>query len=143
MKKILSLLVLSLMCLGAWAQNIKVMGNVQDASNADPLIGVSILEVGTTNGVVTDIDGNFTLTVKQGAKLQLSYVGYKTKEVSVKKAGDMGVIKLDGEAVALQDVTIMGQIAQQQKTPVAVSQVSALEIEERLGASELDRKSVV
>ncbi len=124
------------MCLGAWAQNIKVMGNVQDASNADPLIGVSILEVGTTNGVVTDIDGNFTLIVKQGAKLQLSYVGYKTKEVSVKKAGDMGVIKLDGEAVALQDVTIMGQIAQQQKTPVAVSQVSALEIEERLGASE-------
>lgn len=136
MKKILSFFILLFACAFMWAQDLKITGNVQDAQNADPLIGVSILEVGTTNGVVTDIDGNFTLQVKQGAKLQLSYVGYKTKELSVKKAGNLGVITLDGEAIALQDVTIMGQIAQQQKTPVAVSQVSALEIEERLGSAE-------
>lgn len=136
MKKILSFVFLLFACVCMYAQGIKLTGTVQDADNADPLIGVSILEVGTTNGVVTDIDGNFTLTVQQGAKLQFSYVGYKTLEMSAKKAGNMGVIKLESEAVTLQDVTITGQMARASKTPVAVSQVTALEIEERLGGQE-------
>ena len=56
------------------AQN-KVSGTVQDATG-EPLIGVSILEVGTNNGTVTDIDGKFSLTVNRGAKISFSYVGY-------------------------------------------------------------------
>ena len=136
MKKLLSLFMLMCACASMMAASVKITGNVQDAQNADPLIGVSVLEVGTTNGVVTDVDGNFTLNVELGATLQLSYVGYKLREITVRKGGNLGVITLEGEAIALQDVTIMGQIAQQQKTPVAVSQVSALEIEERLGAAE-------
>lgn len=136
MKKLLSLFALMCACTCMMAASVKITGNVQDAQNADPLIGVSVLEVGTTNGVVTDVDGNFTLNVELGATLQLSYVGYKLREITVRKGGNLGVITLEGEAIALQDVTIMGQIAQQQKTPVAVSQVSALEIEERLGAAE-------
>ena len=136
MKKILSFFFLLFVCVCLHAQGIKLTGTVQDADNADPLIGVSILEVGTTNGVVTDIDGNFTLTVQQGARLQLSYVGYKTLEIPAKKAGNMGVLKLESEAVTLQDVTITGQMARASKTPVAVSQVTSLEIEERLGGQE-------
>ena len=62
------------------AQN-KVSGTVLDATG-EPLIGVSVLEAGTSNGVVTDFDGNFTLTVKQGANLVISYIGYITQTVA-------------------------------------------------------------
>ena len=113
----------------------KVTGTVQDAKSGELLIGVSVLEVGTTNGIITDLDGNFTITVTDGAKLQLSYVGYQTKEVSSKK-GDLGLILLEAEAIALEDVTITGQLARTQQTPVAVSQVTALEIEERIAGQE-------
>ncbi len=62
------------------AQN-KVSGTVLDATG-EPLIGVSVLEAGTNNGVVTDFNGDFTLTVKQGAKLTFSYVGYTSKTLA-------------------------------------------------------------
>ena len=117
------------------AQSVTVTGTVLDAANGEPLIGVSILEAGTTNGVVTDLDGNFKFTVQTGAKLQLSYVGYAGVEIKAKSA-NLGTIKMEPEAVGLEDVTITGQMARQQKTPVAVSQVSALDIEERLGGGE-------
>lgn len=136
MKKLLSLL----LCLGTsvvlMAQTQKVTGSVQDARTGEPLIGVSVIEVGTNNGVITDIDGNFKLEAQSGAKLKFSYVGYASLEVSAKKNANLGVLKMEPEAVSLQDVTITGQIAQQQKTPVAVSQVTALDIEERLGGGE-------
>ena len=64
------------------AQN-KVSGTVLDATG-EPLIGVSVLEAGTNNGVVTNFDGNFTLTVKQGAKLTFSYVGYLSQTIPAK-----------------------------------------------------------
>ena len=129
----LFLVSLFLPCL-ALAQSMRVTGTVIDEQTSEPLIGVSILEEGTTNGMITDIDGNFAVEVKPGAKLQLSYVGYATTTMDAKP--NMGVIKLAPEVVALQDVTIVGQIARQQKTPVAISQIAALEIEERLGGQE-------
>ena len=111
-------------------------GTIIDADSSEPLIGVSILEVGTTNGIVTDLDGNFSLTVQEDARLQLSYVGYETREIKVGKRTHLGTIELKPEAVGLQDITVTGQIAIQRKTPIAVSQVTALEIEERLGGGE-------
>ncbi len=117
------------------AQQLKVNGHVQDATTGEELIGVSVLEAGTTNGTVTDIDGNFQLSVSQGATLQLSYVGYTTKEIKASKS-NLGTITLDGDAVILEDVTVTGQMAVQSKTPVAVSQVNYLDIEERLGGGE-------
>lgn len=136
MKKLLSLL----LCLGTsvvlMAQTQKVTGSVQDAQTGEPLIGVSVIEVGTNNGVITDIDGNFKLEAQSGAKLKFSYVGYASIEVSAKKNANLGVLKMEPEAVSLQDVTITGQMARQQKTPVAVSQINALDIEERLGGGE-------
>ena len=134
MKKVLLFLFCAMASVALSAQTIS--GTVIDAENSEPLIGVSILEVGTTNGVITDFDGNFSLTVQEGAKLQLSYVGYETQEINVSKKTNLGVIELKPEAVGLEDVTIVGQIARQQVTPVAVSQVTALEIEERLGGQE-------
>ena len=60
-----------------------VTGQVKDLTG-EPLIGVSILEQGTSNGTVTDIDGNFRLNVAQGKTLNISYIGYKTQAVRVR-----------------------------------------------------------
>ncbi len=135
MKKLFTLFACVMMAASLMAQDRKVSGTVIDSDNGDPLIGVSVVEKGTSNGTVTDFDGNFTLTIPANATLQFSYVGYASKELTPSKT-ILGTVKLDPEAIGLSDVTVTGQIAVQRKTPVAVSQVTALEIEERLGAQE-------
>ena len=117
-----------------FAQSFRVVGTVVDEQTFEPLIGVSVLEEGTTNGIITDIDGNFVIEVSKDANLQLSYVGYATQ--TVKATANMGVIKLVAEVIALQDITITGQLARTQQTPVAVSHITALEIEERIAGQE-------
>ena len=87
----------------AFAQS-KVSGTVKDA-NGDPLIGVSVLEVGTQNGVVTDMNGNYTLNVKPGAKLKISYIGFTPQTV---KAGSNSQIMLQEDNTALNEVVVVG-----------------------------------
>lgn len=60
-------------------QQIKVSGVVKDAMG-EPVIGASIQEKGTSNGIITDINGNFSLSVNQGATLVISYIGFKLKK---------------------------------------------------------------
>ena len=74
------------------AQTIK--GHVEEASGVE-IIGASIMEKGTTNGTVTDIDGNFQLNCKPGAKLVISYVGFTTQEVAA--VDGMKVVRLAGQ----------------------------------------------
>ena len=57
---------------------VQVSGTVTEGSTGEPVIGASIIEEGTTNGTITDFDGNFTLTVPNGAMLTFSYVGFKS-----------------------------------------------------------------
>ena len=64
------------------AQTKTITGVVVDATG-EPVIGASVLEVGTTNGTITDVDGNFTIQVPVGAKLDVSYIGYKTQQIVV------------------------------------------------------------
>ena len=135
MRKIITLMTCLTMAFSLFAEAQKVTGTVQDAKTGELLIGVSVVEAGTSNGIVTDLDGNFTLTVSENAKLQLSYVGYQTLEINAPK-GDQGVVKMEPETLTLEDVTITGQLARTQTTPVAVSQVTALEIEERIAGQE-------
>ncbi len=135
MKQFITLLFCSLVCVSIQAQTQKVSGTVRDAKTGEELIGVSVLEVGTTNGIVTDLDGNFTIQVQKGSELQLSYVGYQTQTLPV-DGSDLGTIRMSPEAITLEDVTITSQLARTQQTPVAVSQVTALEIEERLAGQE-------
>ena len=85
------------------AQN-KVSGTVLDATG-EPLIGVSVLEAGTNNGVVTDYDGNFALTVKQGAKLTFSYVGYTPKTLT---AVNGMKVTLEEDNKVLNEVVVVG-----------------------------------
>ncbi len=85
------------------AQN-KVSGTVLDATG-EPLIGVSVLETGTNNGVVTDFNGGFTLTVKQGAKLTFSYVGYTSKTLA---AANGMKVTLEEDNKVLNEVVVVG-----------------------------------
>ena len=62
---------------------LKVSGVVLD-SNGEPVVSATVREVGTSNGVITDLEGRFVLTVKQGAKLQISSIGYTNKTVTAK-----------------------------------------------------------
>ncbi|MDH6343501.1 TonB-linked SusC/RagA family outer membrane protein [Parabacteroides sp. PFB2-12] len=86
-----------------WAQ-LTVKGLVQDA-NQEPIIGANVLEVGTMNGVTTDIDGLFTLTVSNGANLQFSYVGMQTH---VEKAAANMTITMQEDSELLDEVVVVG-----------------------------------
>lgn len=87
--------------------NVTTTGQVVDAKG-EPLIGVSILEVGTTNGTITDIDGNFTLSVNEGATLEISYIGYKTQTLPVRAKLGQIVMKEDTEVLDEVVVTALG-----------------------------------
>lgn len=89
------------------AQNsISVKGQVVDAESEEPLIGVSIQERGGKNDVVSDLDGNFSLSVKPGSTVVFSYIGYQAVEL---KASDVkGVIKMKDDSKSLQEVVVVG-----------------------------------
>ncbi|MCC8187435.1 MAG: carboxypeptidase-like regulatory domain-containing protein [Bacteroides sp.] len=121
----------------AFAQ-ITVRGQVVDADSGEPLIGAAITVEGTTQGSITDIDGNFTQSIAPNATLVIRYLGYKdyTKKITGSGTVNLGKIELSLDAVALADVTITSSIAVARKTPVAMSTVDPIYIEERLGTQE-------
>lgn len=84
-------------------ESVTVAGAITDI-NGEPLIGVSILEKGTTNGTVTDIDGNFTLQVSAGAMLEISYIGYKTLSISAQPS--LGKIVMHEDTEVLEEVVV-------------------------------------
>ena len=88
----------------AFAQ-LTVQGTVIDQANGEPIIGASILEVGTTNGTITDFDGNFTLNVQPGAKLSISYMGYKTQELA---ATSSMKVSMGEDTEVLDEVVVVG-----------------------------------
>ena len=93
-----------LLCSAVMMAQNKVSGTVLDATG-EPLIGVSVLEAGTNNGVVTNFDGNFTLTVKQGAKLTFSYVGYLSQTIPAKNGMK---VTLEEDNKVLNEVVVVG-----------------------------------
>ena len=100
------LLFVGLLPLTLSAQSIQVSGIVTDTSG-ESVIGASVLEVGTTNGVITDLDGKFMLTVKKGATLQISFVGYVTQNVKVSGNQPLKVV-LKEDSQALDEVVVIG-----------------------------------
>ena len=72
-----------------YAQKLNVTGNVKDATG-ETIIGASVLVKGTTNGTITDFDGNFSLSdVDQGSVIEVSYIGYTTQSITVKDASPL------------------------------------------------------
>ena len=85
-------------------QSGKVTGVVEDALG--PVIGASVVIKGTTNGIMTDLDGKFTLdNVKKGQVLQISFVGYKTKEIAYTGQTTMKIL-LEEDSQALDEVVV-------------------------------------
>ena len=87
-------------------QTKKVSGVIIDATGL-PVIGANVLEKGTTNGVITDLDGNFTLNVKPGSTLVVTYIGYQTQEIEVGNQTTFNItLKEDSEM--LDEVVVVG-----------------------------------
>ena len=104
LKALLTLLVGLFLSIGAFAQQIAVKGHVKDTTG-EPVIGANVLVKGTTNGTITDFDGNFMLNVPKDAILSVSFVGYKTAEV---KAAPTVMITLEDDSQVLDAVVVIG-----------------------------------
>lgn len=112
-------------------------GVVVEAGTNMPLPGANVIEKGTTNGVVTDFDGNFTLeTESSSGELVVTFVGYTSKTTPFTQGGSLGTISLESSQVGLEEVQIVASVAVDRKTPVAVSTVKAADIELKLGTQE-------
>lgn len=108
-------------------QNSIVNGKITDA-NGEPIIGASIVIKGTTNGTITDFDGNFMLEVPTKATLVVSYVGYKTLEVPVNGKKTLN-INLKEDTEMLDEVVVVGYGTQKKATLTgSVSQVGGEEL---------------
>lgn len=83
-----------------------ISGRVVDR-NGEPVIGVNVVEKGTTNGTITDMDGKFTFNVSPNATLMLSYIGYKAQEIAVNNRTQYNVV-LDEDTETLDEVVVVG-----------------------------------
>lgn len=109
---------------------IEIKGTVVDA-NGDALIGASVVEKGTANGVITDIDGKFSLTISDNGMLEVSYIGYETKVISVGNQRTF-TIALTEDVGALDEVVVVGYAVQKKvNLSGAVSTVSTKQLENR------------
>jgi len=90
-------------------QNKQISGVITDAMTGDPIIGANIVEKGTTNGAMTDIDGAFSLTAKPGSTLVISYIGYVSQEIAVTATTSAVLnIRLSEDTQALDEVIVVG-----------------------------------
>lgn len=106
-KLLLLMAFLLIVPVGVFAQNITVKGTVLD-STGETIIGATVVEKGnTSNGVTTDLDGNFTIKVGKGKKLVISYVGMETQEVDAVAGKDLKVVLKD-DSQALEEVVVIG-----------------------------------
>jgi len=127
--KILKLSLCMLFCvLPLMAQQTRrVTGTVTDAAG-ETIIGANILEKGTTNGTVTDIDGNFSISVSGNAIVQVSFIGYITQEISVGNQSSLKVTLVE-DNLALDEVIVVGYGVQKKETlSGAVSAIKADDI---------------
>ncbi len=121
--KLLALLLMLMVSIAIHAQNITASGVVKDAMG-EPVIGATVIQAGTTGvGTITDIDGNFQLSVPKGAQLQISYVGFSTKTIAA--ATNMN-ITLSEDENTLNDVVVIGYGVQKKSVvTAAIAKVSS------------------
>lgn len=133
MRRTINLRLLSLMLLlclfPTWiiAQDLSIKGRVKDAMG-EPIIGANVLVTGTTNGVITDMDGSFTLTVPRNGELIISYIGYQTQTININGKSTFE-IELKEDAEILNEVVVVGYGTQKKATLTgSVASVSGSEI---------------
>ena len=101
-----ALLWLLMLPLALMAQNVETSGKVTDAKTGEEIIGATVKVKGATGGVITDYNGDFKITCSQGATLEVSYVGYKTKRLQA-RAGQVSVT-LEEDVNMLEQVVVVG-----------------------------------
>lgn len=129
-KRLLSLFILlCLIPIWAFAQTVTVKGIVKDGMG-EPVIGASVIETGTTNGMITDLDGNFTIKVPANANLTISFVGYQTQTVDVAGRNSLQVVLKD-DTKALEEVVVVGYgTARKSDVTGSISNVNAKTLKE-------------
>jgi len=115
-------------------KNKAISGKVVDSSG-QPVIGANIVQKGTTNGTISDVDGKFTLNVPQNAELEITYIGYVKQTVTAK--GNAITITLKEDSQALQEVVVTGFGLSQKKATLtgAISQVGTEDISRSVAAT--------
>lgn len=131
MRRLYLLLITSCFLSVGFAQTITVDGVVLDSSSGTPLLGASVVQKGTLNGVTTDFDGNFSIeNLVQGDRLIVSYVGFITKELTVTADATVSV-SLEEDIATLDEIVVIGYGTQRKKEITgAVAVVTAETIEE-------------
>ena len=128
-KYLLSVLILIGSLSTLMAQTIEVKGRVVDNQSV-PMFGVSVVEKGTTNGAVTNLDGYYQLTVQQGATLVFSFIGFNSQEHVVNS--ETLNVTLEEEIVSLEELIVVGYGVQRKSSLTgAVSSVKSEDIEAR------------
>ena len=128
--RLLFLLAFCMMCFTTFAQRV-VKGQVVSDKEDEPLIGVAIVEKGTSNGTITDIDGNFSLKVKDQAVLVISYVGYTTQQVQPQGNAPLNIRLVEDNKI-LDDVVVVGYGVQKKSDLTgAVASVKAEDLKNR------------
>ena len=87
------------------AMSAQITGTVLEDATDFPVIGASVVEVGTTNGVITDFDGNFELNVAEGTQIQISYMGFAAQTLAAKNGM---IVRLAEDTHVLQEVVAIG-----------------------------------
>ncbi|WP_321426598.1 TonB-dependent receptor [uncultured Bacteroides sp.] len=129
MKKLLSFLFLFCFTLTVFSQNIQIKGVVLAGEDNSPLIGVNVAVKGTTNGVITDLNGQFTLSIPLKSTLVVSYVGYKQQQVVVTDAKPLSIILIE-DSKTLDEVVVVGYGVQKKSVvTAAISKVTAQDLE--------------
>jgi len=136
--RIYSLSVLALLISVFGFAQSKITGTIIDSETNEGLPGASILVKGTTNGTITDFNGDFSLSVEGEVTLEISFIGFATSEIKVNpaKKSDIGQFKLDPSANELSALEIIASVAVDRKTPVAVSTIKREFIIEKAGNQE-------
>lgn len=132
MKKLLCFILAMTAWLGAFAKDINVSGTVLGSSDGEPLIGASVTVEGSKQGVSTDVDGVFHITVAEGAKVVVSYIGYRPASFIANAANQNVTITLDEDTNLLEDVVVIGYGTQ--KKSVVTAAISSID-EERLATT--------
>jgi iron complex outermembrane receptor protein len=143
LQKLTLVAILAFISGGLFAQGT-VSGVVYDADNNETLFGATVVKKGTSLGTTTDMNGKFTLQVDAGeSELLVSFVGYTTATYTINaqdgESVDLGDLSLKSDSEMLNEVVVSGvvDIAQDRKTPVAVSTLRSSEIQQLIGTKEL------
>lgn len=131
MKKFISLFFVLLMTLQAYSQTRNVTGTVKD-STGEPLVGVGVVEKGGSNVVITDLDGNFSIDVKDGSVLTFSCIGFISSDVAVNGQSSLAVVLKD-DNMLLDEVVVVGYGVQKRSTMTSsIAQVSPKDVTKQI-----------